>query len=332
MRIDRRRALRSVLAMALAASAGAQSQPAGKKARRIGVLLVTSRKRADIDRLLVPFDQALRGFGYVEGRNLHIEWREAEGRLERLPALAEDLVRRDVELIVAGASAAAIAAKRATNTIPIVFVSSGDPVGAGLVDSLARPGGNATGLSNLSETLTEKQLELLREVLPRLKRLAVIHSPGDAADFIQLPAMRRASEKLGIAANLHGVASEGDLERAFRAIEAERPDGLQVFLTVATYLHRKRIAGFAAALRIPAVYGYVEYVEAGGLMSYGFSYADNWRRTATYVDRILKGAKPGDLPVQQPQVPELAVNLKAARALGLTIPPALRVRASELFD
>lgn len=331
IRVGRRRILVTALASALLASAGVRSQPAAKP-RRIGVLLVTSRKRANIERLLVPFDQALRELGYVEGRNLLIEWREAHGRLGELPSLAADLVARDVGLIVAGAGAAAIAAKKATDSIPIVFVAIGDPVGAGLVKSFARPGGNATGFSNLSEILTGKQLDLLREIVPRLSRLSVIHSPGDAADLTQLPAMRRASAMLGLTVRTHGVATAADVDGAFRAMASERPDGLQVFLTVATYLHRERIAGLAAAQRIPAIYGYAEHVEAGGLISYGFSYADNWRRTAAYVDRILKGAKPGDLPVQQPQTPELAINLKAAQALGLAIPQALLLRATQVIE
>lgn len=329
--MHRRRALGLALATTLLACAGARAQPAGA-ARRIGVLLGTSRTRENIARLLVPFDQALRELGHAEGRNLIIEWREAHGEVERLAPLARELVERNVEVIVAGTGDAATAAAKATSVIPVIFVAAGDPVGAGLVRSLARPGGNVTGFSNLSEEVTRKQLELLREVLPRLSRLSVLHSPGHGADQIQFEAMREASAALGLTVALHGLLSEADLDSAFRAIERERPDALQVFLTVTTYLHRRRIAEFAAARRIPAVYGYVEYVQAGGLMSYGFSYPDNWRRTASYVDRILKGAKPAELPVQQPQLLELAVNLKAAKALGLAMPPSVLVRASEVLE
>lgn len=315
----------------LLARTRARAQPTGA-VRRIGVLLGTSRTRDNIERLLVPFDQALRELGHAEGRNLIIEWREAHGEVDRLAPLAADLVERKVELIVAGTGDAAIAAANATQIIPVIFVAAGDPVGAGLVKSLARPGGNVTGFSNLGEAVTRKQLDLLREVLPRLRKLSVIHSPGHGADRIQFAAMRDATAALGLTVTLHGVVSEAALDGAFRAIESERPDALQVFLTVTTYLHRRRIAQFAAERRIPAVYGYVEYVQSGGLMSYGFSYADNWRRTAVYVDRILKGAKAGELPVQQPQTLELAVNLKAAKALGLTIPPSVLVRASEVLE
>jgi putative ABC transport system substrate-binding protein len=332
MRIDRRRALRSVLAMALAASAGVQSQPAERKARRIGVLLVTSRKRPDIDRLLVPFDRALRGFGYVEGRNLHIEWREAEGRLERLPALAEDLVRREVELIVAGAGQAAVAARGATSTIPIVFVASHDPVGFGLVKNLARPESNVTGFTTFGREAARKQLELLRDVLPRARRIAVIHSGGEVASDPLLGELRVASTRLALEMQFHDLGSGGDLERVLGSLERDRPDGLHVLLTVATYLNRRRIVEHAATHRLPAVYGFSEFVQVGGLVSYGFSYADNWRRTAAYVDRILKGEKPRDLPVQQPEGLELAVNLGAARALGIAIPQSVLLRASQVIE
>ena len=332
MRIDRRRALQSVLAIALLASAGALSQPAGKKARRIGVLLVTSRKRADIHRLLVPFDQALRGFGYVEGRNLHIEWREADGRLERLPALAAELVAREVELIVAGAGQAAVAARKATSTIPIVFVASIDPVGSGLVKNLARPESNVTGFTTFGKEAARKQLELLREVLPLARRIAVVHSGGDMASDPLLEELREASSLLALQIQWYDVKGGVELERALGSIERDRPDGLHVLMTVATYLNRRRIVEYAASLRLPAVYGFSEFVQVGGLVSYGFSYADNWRRTAAYVDRILKGEKPRDLPVQQPESLELAVNLKAARALGVAIPQSVLLRASQVIE
>jgi putative ABC transport system substrate-binding protein len=332
MRIDRRRALRCVLAMALLAPAAAQPQPARTKARRIGVLLVTSRKRPDIDRLLVPFDQALRGFGYVEGRNLQIEWREAEGRLERLPALAAELVAGKVELIVAGAGQAAVAAKGATSTIPILFVAAHDPVGFGLVKNLARPESNVTGFTTFGKEAARKQLELLREVLPRARRIAVVHSGGEAASDPMLEGLREASSLLALEIQWYDVKGGAGLERALASIERDRPDGLHVLMTVATYLNRRRIVEHAATHRLPAVYGFSEFVQVGGLVSYGFSYADNWRRTAAYVDRILKGEKPRDLPVQQPEGLELAVNLGAARALGIAIPQSVLLRASQVIE
>jgi len=299
---------------------------------RIGVLLTTSRTRTNIERLLVPFDRALRDLGYIDGRNLVIEWAEAEGRLERLPGLAAELIARKVELIVAGANEAAVAAKRATSTVPIIFVAAGDPVGLKLVKTLARPGGNVTGFSTLSREYTRKQFELLREVLPHLRRVAVIQSGGDSASPPQLEAMHEAIARLGLDVEVHDVPSAQHLERAFRAIEGSAAEALHVFMTVTTYLHRQRIADFAAARRLPAVYGYVEFVEAGGLMSYGFSYADNWRRTASYVDRILKGEDPAELPVQQPTALELGINLNAARMLGLAIPQPVLVRADRVIQ
>lgn len=329
--MNRRRALTILLVAGAAAPLRVGSQPR-EKVRRIGVLLETSRTRPNIERLLVPFDQALRALGYAEGHNLVIEWREADGRVERLPALAAELVALKVELNVAGTGTAAVAASKATSSIPVVFVAAGDPVGMGLVKKLARPGGNATGFATLSPETTTKGLELLREVLPRLRRLAVLHNPRDPASIVQVAAMREASAVLGLQVELRGVATEADLEAAFGAIERARPDGLQVMFTPVTYLHRKRIAAFAAAQRIPAVYGFVEYVEDGGLMSSGFSYADNWRRTAAYVDRILKGAKPADLPVQQPTVLEIAVNLKTARALGIRMPQSVLLRADRVIE
>ncbi len=296
------------------------------------MLLVTSRKRADIDRLLVPFDQALRGFGYVEGRNLHIEWREADGRLERLPALAAELVAREVELIVAGAGQAAVAARKATSTIPIVFVASLDPVGSGLVKNLARPESNVTGFTTFGKETARKQLELLREVLPRARRVAVVHSGGEAASEPMLEGLREASSLLALEIQWYDVKGGAELERSLGSIERDRPDGLHVLFTVATYLNRRRIVEYAAAHRLPAVYGFSEFVQVGGLVSYGFSYADNWRRTAAYVDRILKGEKPRDLPVQQPASLELAVNLKAARALGVAIPQSVLLRANQVIE
>jgi len=329
--MNRRRALTVLLAAVAASPLRVASQPR-EKVRRIGVLLGTSRKRRNIERLLVPFDQALRSLGYVDGRNLQIEWREADSRLEPLPALAAELVALKVELIVAGTAQAALAASKATSAIPIVFVAAGDPVSIGLVRSLARPGGNVTGFSALSPATATKGLELLREVLPRLRRLAVIHSPAESSSISQVAAINEAGAALGLQLELHPVATEADLEGVLRTIERDRPDGLQVFLTIETYRHRKRIADFAAARRIPAVYGYVEFVEDGGLMSYGFSYADNWRRTAEYVDKILRGSNPADLPVQQPMVLETAVNLKAAKTLGIAIPPSVLLRADQVIE
>lgn len=299
---------------------------------RIGVLLYSSRAFPATAKILRPFEQGLRELGYVEGRNLIIEWREAEGRKERLPALAADLVALKVDIIVAGATDPALAAKSATDSIPIVFTHAADPVGLGLVKTLSRSGNNVTGFSSFSDEIIGKQLELMRELYPRMNRLAVLLSADTAINIPMLRAMRKASAALKLEVRLHEVRAEADLEGAFRAIQQDRPDALQVFFNVITYMNRKRVADFAAAQQLPAVYGLVEYVEAGGLISYSFSASDNYGRAATYVDKILKGAKPADLPIQQPIKLELAVNMRTAKALGLTIPPLVLLRADQVID
>jgi putative ABC transport system substrate-binding protein len=327
--MNRRRELLIALAASTFAPLRARAQPAGR-VYRIGVLLVTDRATAAPN--LHPFEPGLRELGYVEGRNLVIEWRAAEGRLDRLPALAAELVALRVDLIVAGANQPAVAAKNATDAIPIVFVVAIDPVGQGLVKSLARPGNNVTGFASLGDAIIGKQLELLREAIPRMKRLAVIRNPGDAGNVQYLAALRVASTAMNLQTRIHEVSGEADLEGAFLAMKQERPEGLQVFLDPITYIHRKRIADFAAAQRLPAIYGLATYVEAGGLMSYATSYVEHYRRTVAYVDKILKGAKPADLPVQQPTTLELVVNLKTARALGITMPQTILLRADRVID
>ncbi len=329
--MNRRRKLLIALAACSLAPLRATAQPAGR-VYRIGVLLLTTRAITAAAGHSQPFEQGLRELGYVEGRNLVIEWRGAEGRLERLPALAAELVALKVDLIVAGANPPAVVAKNATDSIPIVFVHAIDPVGQGLVKSLARPGNNVTGLASLGEAIIGKQLELLRETFPRINRLAVIWNPGDPSNVQYLPAMREAAATMKLQARLHEVRVEADMDGAFRAIEQERPEGLLVFLEPITFIHRKRVAEFAAAQRLPAVYGLAGFVEAGGLMSYSSSYAEHYRRTVAYVDRILKGTKPADLPVQQPTTLELVVNRKTAKALGITIPQTILLRADRVIE
>jgi putative ABC transport system substrate-binding protein len=326
-----RRELLIALAMSSIVPLCVRAQPAGR-VYRIGVLLGSNRATGVSTGVLQPFEQGLRELGYVEGRNLVIEWRGAEGRLERLPALAAELVALKVDLIVAGTSPAAVAAKNSTDAIPIVFVVVADPVGQGLVKSLARPGNNVTGFATLGDAIIGKQLELLREAFPRINRLAVIYNPGDPGNVRQLAASREASAAMKLLTRIHEVRGEAELEAAFRAIEQERPEGLHVIAEPVTFIHRKRIAEFAAAQRLPAVYGAAAYVEAGGLLSYSTSFAEHYRRTAVYVDRILKGAKPADLPVQQPTTLELAVNLKTAKALGITIPQTILLRADRVIE
>ena len=329
--MKRRRILLAGAAGALVSAAGALAQRPARN-YRIGVLLVTNRAITESSGNLPPFTQALREYGYVEGRNLFIEWRGAEGNVERLPALAAELVALKVELIVAGAESAAVAAKNATKTIPIVAVAVANPVGLGLAESLSRPGGNLTGFSNFNDTLVAKRLELLREIYPAISRVAVLHQPGDSASAQQLAAVLATAPAMKLKITVHGLKASTDIEGTLRTIEQERPQGMMVFSSPLTFIHLKRISEFAAAQRLPAVYGLANYVEAGGLMSYGFSYPDNYRRTAEYVDRILKGAKPGDLPIQQPVTFDLTINLKTAKELGATIPHSLLVRADRVIE
>jgi putative ABC transport system substrate-binding protein len=276
----------------------------------------------------------LRDLGYVEGRNLVIDYRDAEGKLERLPALAAELVALKVDVIVAGNTLAALAAKQATKAIPIVFATSVDPVTSGLVTSFARPGGNVTGLSNLFPELVGKCLEQLTQAVPGVSRAAVLWHPGafgERTDKDLLKEAEVAVRALGVRLQFVEVRGREDFERAFLDITGARADGLTVLGSPMFLGERRRLVDLAAKNRLPAVYPQREFVDAGGLMAYGPSTADLFRRAATYVDKILKGAKPGDLPVEQPTKFELVINLKTAKALGLTIPPSLLSRADEVI-
>ena len=305
---------------------------AQQKTCRIGVVLATARAVPTTGRAVQGLVQGLRDLGYVEGKNLVVEWYEAEGRYERMPALVADVVARKPDLIVAGSDSAAVVLKDATRSIPVVFVAISDPVGLGLVKGLARPGTNFTGLASFAEAIIGKQLELLREVFPSISRIAVINSPNEPVNPAQLAGLRTASAALKMQVRLHDLTSEERLTEMFSAIAQERPEALQVFVTGITWFLQKRIVDFAAAQRLPAVYGNIAYVESGGLMAYSFSYFDLYRRSATYVDKILKGAKPGDLPVQQPTNLDLAVNLKTARTLGIDIPKQVLFRADRVIE
>jgi putative ABC transport system substrate-binding protein len=326
---SRRRAL-AALATVLAAPR-CFAQPS-EKHFRIGLLFVTNRAITDSAGNLPPFMQALRQYGYTEGRNLTIEWRGAEGRSERLPALAAELVALKVDVIVAGAESAAVAAKNATTTIPIVFVTASDPVDLGLVKTLSRPGGNVTGFSSLGGAAIPKRVELLREIYPQMTRLAVLHQPGDSGSVRQLEGIRAVAGTLKLKISEHGCRTSAEITAALLDIEKERPEAMMVLASSLTFIHRKRISEFAARQRLPAIYPFALYLDHGGLMSYGFSYPDNYRRTAEYVDRILRGAKPADLPVQEPVKFELVINLRAAGELGAKIPASLRVRADRLIE
>jgi putative tryptophan/tyrosine transport system substrate-binding protein len=303
-----------------------------KKVHRLGMLFNTSRGFLVNARITQVLEQTLRELGYIEGSNLTIERRYAEGREDRLAVLASEIAALNVDVILAGNDLTALAAKNATATIPIVFAAAGDPVGIGLVKSLARPGGNVTGFASFSETTIAKQLELLTEAFPGTRHIAVIHSSRAAASAMQLAALREASARLNLRVVLHDLSAGGGIEQVFRLIDEQPPQALQVLVSIPALLERARLAEFAAARSLPAVYGLSEHVEAGGLMSYSFSLVDNFRRAAGYIDKILKGATPADLPVEQPSKFELSLNLKAARALGRPFPTAILLRADRVIE
>jgi len=277
------------------------------------------------------FGERLRELGWIEGQNLVVESRWAEGRFERLPELAAELVRLKCDVIVAVVTQASLAARSATSTIPIVMIAVSDPVAAGLVASLARPGGNVTGTSGVSAQLVGKQLELLREIFPDVQRVAGLWNPGNPVfQALQLRQAEIAARALGVEIQMLEARAPAEFERVLAAIPPRRP--LLVLGDPLFLAHRKRITEIAAARRIPIVTGSSDYAEAGALLTYGASFADLSRRSAVYVDRILKGARPADLPVEEPTAFELVVNLKTARALGVTVPRPLLLRAQRVID
>jgi putative ABC transport system substrate-binding protein len=311
----------------------AEAQQAAEPTR-IGYL--STQSLSPPTRLGEAFRQGLRDLGYVEGRNVVIESRSAEGKLERLPALAAELVALKVDVIVAPAGTPpALAAKQATRTIPIVFIAVGDPVTSGLVSSLARPGGNATGLTDVNPELVGKRLELLTQAVPGVSRLAVLWQPGAVGERTEkdmLKAAEVAARALGVRLQVVEARGPADFDRAFSDMTSARAGALTVLGSNMFFKERRRLVDLAAKNRLPAVYITREYVDAGGLMSYGADLADSFRRAATYVDKILKGAKPGDLPVEQPTKFELVINLKTAKSLGLTIPASVLGRADRVIE
>jgi putative tryptophan/tyrosine transport system substrate-binding protein len=273
----------------------------------------------------------LRERGYTEGRNVVFERRFSEGHAERFPAFAAELVRLRVDLILVITTPAAVAAKHATQTIPIVIPTAIDPVGAGLVESLARPGGNVTGLTSMHPDVVGKRLEFLKDVVPGLSRVVVLWNAANPANAAAWHATQAAALALGLRLHAQDVQGPQDLEGAFALTAQARPDALLVLGDALINMHRQQIAEFATQQRLPSVFTTREWVVAGGLMSYGVSPSDNYRRAAYYVDRILKGAKPADLPVEQPTKFELVINLKTAQALGLTIPSHILFQADEVI-
>jgi putative ABC transport system substrate-binding protein len=321
----------SALLLALSVPAAAQ-QP--EKGYRIGILAGNShefRERRGHDAL----QQGLRELGYVEGQNVILEYRYTEGNVALLPTLAAELVQSNVDILVVTGSgyAGVLAAKQATTTIPIVMASIAvDPVAFGLVESLARPGGNLTGLTNITVEIAGKRLELFKETVPTLGRVAVLYDPAKPGNVLHAQAVQTAGRALGVMVQAWEVRGPDDFARVFAALREEHPDGLYVPGGPLTRTNEKRIVEFAVMNGFPSVHDSREAVEAGGLMSYAYDLVDQYRRLASYVDKILKGTKPADLPVERPAKFELVLNLKTAKALGITLPPSLLLLADEVIQ
>jgi putative ABC transport system substrate-binding protein len=328
----RRREFIALLGSAATWPVAARAEQTGKIAR-IGLLTPGSFSSSSAGATL--FDvlvEALRELGWIQGKNVTFERRYAENRLERLPDLAAELVRINVDVIVATGTLGPLAAKRASSTIPIVMTASGDPLGSGLVASLARPGGNVTGMSLMVPDLGGKRLELLKELLPRLARVAVLWNAANPYPAIVFKETQAAGRSLAIEVQSLEVRGPDDFDGAFEAVRRQRPDALITVEDPLTITYAKRIADFAMVNRLPSLHGAKEFVAAGGLISYGANLTDVFRRAADYVDKILRGAKPGDLPVEQPTTFELVINLKIAKVLGLDISPMLLTRADEVIE
>jgi len=326
----RRREFITLLGGAAVWPLAARAQQMGK-VPRIGYLGSSSPSLEP--HFVEAFRQKLRELGHIEGENIAIEYRWAEGQDRRLPELAAELVRLQPNVIVTAGTPGALAAMQATKTIPIVMASSGDPVGAGLVTSLARPGGHVTGFTIVGPQIEGKRLDLLKEAVPELSRVAVLWNPSNPALVSYFDTIENAGRTLRISLDpVAEVRRADELDNAFFAIASARPRALLVVADRFLLAHRKRIVEFAVAKRLPGMFPYREYVEAGGLMSYAPSNIELFRGAATYVDKILKGAKPGDLPVQEPTKLELIVNLKTSKAIGLTVPESFLLRADELIE
>lgn len=325
--MDRRTFIGGVAFGLLVVPLASLAQQVGK-VYRVGMLETTPMAMNAAN--LGPFRQQLRELGYVEGRNLIIEYRSADGRSERFAGLAAELVNMKVDLIVARGSLATLAAKNATRTIPVVMAAVGEPLQ--FVASLARPGGNVTGLSSVTVDLETKRLGLLRELVPSSKRIAALYNLDNPANRSEWKDIEMAAPSMGVKLQLFDVRNPEGLEPALTAASHEHADGLIVSQDGLFQAYRKQVAELAAKYRLPAIYRSMESVEAGGLMAYGPNYPDLYRRTAVYMDKIFKGAKPGDLPVEQPTKFELIINLKTAKALGITIPPPLLLRADEVIE
>jgi len=325
--MDRRRFLLTSVAGALAGPLAAEAQPAGK-VYRLGFLQPQANTR-DVNFREV-FSQGLRDHGYIEGQNLVIEHRMSKESTEN-PALLADLLGRKIDILVTWTTPALMAAKQATSTIPIVGIS-GDPVQMGLIASIARPGGNLTGLAILSDELELKNLQLLKEAAPRISRVAIFSNPDNPVWTNVLKRLQEVAPALGVKLQPLAVRDLGDLEAAFAAAIREKAGALLVFREQIFVVHRQQIVKFVGMNRLPAAYGSSSFIEVGGLLVYGVNVPDMLRRAGGYVDKILKGAKPADLPIQQPTKLEMIINLKTAKSLGLTIPPSLLARADQVIE
>jgi len=319
---------RAFCSMLLALSVPAQAQQT-KKILRIGLL--SGQRSSPMPPVIEALRQGLRELGYVEGKNLLIEYRWAEGKDDRYAPLAAELVNLGVDVIVVSGTQATVAAKQATNTIPIVVGGAGDLVGEGLVASLARPGGNVTGFTNIDMDLSAKRLQLLREALPKVSRVAVLYHGGPGGDQDELRETQTAAKKLGVQIQPLHVLEPDQFQPAYAAMTKERAQALIIFSGSFTSSHRRELLDLAAKSRIPTMCGNPEWSDAGALISYGHDRLDQYRRAAVYVDKVLKGIRPADLPVQQPMKFELVINLKTAKQIGVTIEPNLLVRANRVI-
>jgi putative tryptophan/tyrosine transport system substrate-binding protein len=304
--------------------AGAQNKGVGP---RIGVLYLGAPPNANLD----AFIQGLRDLGYFEGKNIIIDYRFAEGKADRLPELAMELVRLKVAAIFTAGTPALFALKQATKTIPIVFFSTSDPVGTGVVASLAHPGGNITGITAQASDLWPKRLEILKEIFPKVSRVAMLWNKGNAGMSLEAKATQEVAGPLGVALQDRGVKDPNELEVVFAVMTKDRPDGFLALMDPVLNSYQKRILDFLAQNRLPAIFENKDWVEAGGLVSYGANYPDAFRRAAALMDKILKGVKPADLPVEQPTKFELVINLKTAKQIGVTIPESVLFRADKVI-
>ncbi|MEO7727374.1 MAG: ABC transporter substrate-binding protein [Burkholderiales bacterium] len=327
----RRKIVIALGASALVSSLSSFAQPQGK-VWRVGFLAQRHMEFVDSDSYYGPFTQGMRELGYFEGRNLVVEWRSAEGKIERLPELAAELVRLKVNVLAATGALASLAAQKATTAIPIVMIGVGDPVGSGLVKSLARPGGNSTGLSNMNVDLGPKLLEMLRGMAPKVTRVAVLVNPSNVFHTLLLKNIQVAAQKLGVEIQPVEASTPEEIANGFAMMTRHNVGALIVSQEPFFQQQRTQIVELAATQRLPSIGGYGQYAEAGGLMSYGQNPRERYRRAATYIDKIFKGANPGDIPVEQPTQFELLINRKTANALGLKISNSLLAQATKVIE